>query len=167
MSHTSDIAIFTDGACSGNPGPGGWAAIIYVKAQGKVIEIGGGDSSTTNNRMELTAAIRALEMAKHESGKILVHSDSKYVIDGITQWVFAWKKRGWRKADKKEVLNRDLWEHLDGLANFFKGRLKWQYVPGHSGHPANDRCDRIAVAFSKNAGIELYEGPKSGYRIAL
>lgn len=169
MQHHTDIVIFTDGACSGNPGPGGWGAIIYLKNREKVMELGGGESSTTNNRMELTAAIaalRAVSIELGEPGSITLYSDSKYVIDGITQWIHGWKQKDWKKADKKEVLNRDLWEALDALVHrgSLRGRITWKYVAGHSNNPGNDRCDRIAVAFSKNVAIDLYQGGRVGYK---
>lgn len=163
------IIIYTDGACSGNPGPGGWGAIIYRKESDEVIELGGGHPATTNNRMELTATIEALKVVQDAPGPILLYSDSKYVIDGITQWVHGWKARGWRKADKKEVLNRDLWETLDTLTHSgaLKGRITWKYVAGHSGNPGNDRCDQIAVGFSLKRATDLYQGAKLHYRLTL
>ena len=159
------ILIYTDGACSGNPGPGGWAAIVYLPHKDQVIELGGGHPATTNNRMELQATIEALKAVREESGSVVLYSDSKYVIDGITQWIHGWKARGWRKADKKDVLNRDLWEDLDTLANTppLAGRIRWTYVAGHSGNPGNDRCDLIAVAFSLNREVPLYRGTQADY----
>ncbi|MFA6273291.1 MAG: ribonuclease HI [Candidatus Paceibacterota bacterium] len=144
-----EVIIFTDGSSKGNPGPGGWSAIIKAD---KTFEIGGQVGHTTNNRMELTAAIKALlelgirnyELGK---GKIVVNSDSKYLIDGITKWIHGWQRNGWRTKDRKDVLNRDLWESLDKLGT--GKNIEWKYVAGHVGHPENERCDEIAQAFAE------------------
>ena len=139
------INIYTDGACSGNPGPGGWGAILEYKGLKK--ELSGGEKSTTNNRMELMALIRALEALK-EPCDITLCSDSKYVVDGLSKgWAKGWQKRGWVKADKKPALNSDLWERLLGLLEIHEVRFVW--VKGHNEHPENERCDRMAVAESK------------------
>lgn len=169
MTSSSSILIYTDGACSGNPGPGGWAAIVYFPHTNEVIEIGGAHPATTNNRMELQAVIDALRLVQDHPGPIILYSDSKYVLDGITQWIHGWKARGWKKADKKEVLNRDLWEELDALVTSpkLRGRITWKYVAGHSGHPGNDRCDHLAVGFSLNKAVSLYRGPRQTYTVAL
>jgi len=135
----TSVDIFTDGACSGNPGPGGWGAILRTGAHEK--ELSGGDVATTNNRMELTAVIRALEALKHTSS-ITIHTDSRYVMDGVTQWMPRWKKNGWKTADKKPVKNEDLWRELDELCA--RHEIRWQWVRGHSGHPENERADALA-----------------------
>lgn len=135
------VEIFTDGACSGNPGPGGWAAILRSGKHEK--EISGGEASTTNNRMELTAAIRGLEALKRPSD-VVIHTDSRYVMDGITRWMARWKLNGWRTTDKKPVKNDDLWRALDAAAE--RHRTSWKWVPGHSGHPENERADALARA---------------------
>ena len=136
------VKIFTDGACSGNPGPGGWGAILRYGSHEK--EISGGEKSTTNNRMELTALIEALTLLK-ESCKVTVYSDSKYVCDAISQgWAIKWKTNNWIKSDKKPALNADLWEKLLNLLEKHNIELIW--VKGHAGHPENERCDRLAVA---------------------
>ena len=135
----TSVDIFTDGACSGNPGPGGWGAILRTGAHEK--ELSGGDAATTNNRMELTAVIRALEALKRASA-VTIHTDSRYVMDGVTQWMPRWKKNGWKTADKKPVKNEDLWRELDVLCA--KHDLKWRWVRGHSGHPENERADALA-----------------------
>lgn len=137
-----NVEIFTDGACSGNPGPGGWAAILRYGQTEK--EISGGEKNTTNNRMELMAFIKALETLK-ESCIITVYSDSKYLCDAINQkWIFKWEKNNWRKSDKKAVLNSDLWKKL----LFFLGKHEFKiiWVKGHAGHKENERCDRLAVS---------------------
>ncbi len=140
------IDIFTDGACSGNPGKGGWGAIL--KYGTAVKELSGGEAETTNNRMELTAVIKALEALK-EPCDVTLTSDSKYVIDAITKrWVYNWKRNGWRKADKKPALNVDLWEQLLSLLDTHTVRFVW--VKGHAGHPENERCDELAVQFYNN-----------------
>lgn len=133
--------IYTDGACSGNPGKGGWGAVLVYKNNEK--EISGYDESTTNNRMELTAVIEALSSLK-EPCEVLLTTDSKYVCDAVTKgWVYSWKKNGWRKADKKPALNVDLWEKLLPLLE--KHSVEWNWVKGHAGHPYNERCDALAV----------------------
>lgn len=137
----TNVDIFTDGACSGNPGPGGWAAILRTGEHEK--ELSGGERATTNNRMELTAVIRALEALKRRSD-VTIHTDSKYVMDGLTQWLPKWKKNGWKTADKKPVKNDDLWRELDVLCA--RHELKWRWVRGHSGHPENERADQLARA---------------------
>lgn len=135
------VEIYTDGACSGNPGKGGWGAVLVYKSTEK--EISGYDESTTNNRMELTAVIEALSMLK-EPCEVLLTTDSKYVCDAVTKgWVYSWKKNGWRKADKKPALNVDLWEKLLPLLE--KHNVQWNWVKGHAGHPYNERCDALAV----------------------
>lgn len=135
------IDIFTDGACSGNPGPGGWGSILRYNSQEK--ELSGSEENTTNNRMELTAVIEAFKALK-EPCDATVYTDSKYVCDAITKgWVYSWKRNGWRKADKKPALNVDLWEELLSLLEIHKAEFIW--LKGHAGHPENERCDRLAV----------------------
>lgn len=139
------VEIFTDGACSGNPGPGGWGAVLRYNGREK--ELSGGEKNTTNNRMELTAVIKALEQLK-EPCKVMLTTDSKYVSDGIGKgWAVSWQKNGWRKADKKPALNPDLWERLLELLKIHDVTINW--VKGHAGHPENERCDRLAVEFYK------------------
>ncbi|QQQ19994.1 ribonuclease HI [Brevundimonas vitis] len=136
MSH---VIIHTDGACKGNPGPGGWGAIL--QAGGKTKEMCGGEPLTTNNRMELMAAIQALE-ALTRPCKVDLHTDSKYVMDGITGWINGWKARGWKTADKKPVKNDDLWKRLDAARA--RHDVKWHWVKGHAGHALNERADQLA-----------------------
>lgn len=141
------VEIFTDGACSGNPGPGGWGAIL--KYNGVEKELSGGERSTTNNRMELTAVITALSALK-EPCEVELYSDSKYIIDAVTKgWAAKWQANGWVKGDKKPALNSDLWEKLLALLKVHKVTFNW--VKGHAGHPENERCDRLAVAQSQKA----------------
>ena len=136
------IELFTDGACSGYPGPGGWAAILRYNGTEK--ELYGGESATTNNRMELTAVIEGLAALK-EPCRVQLVSDSKYVIDAIQKgWARSWKRNGWRKADKKPALNADLWDRLLSLLDQHEVSLTW--IKGHQGHPENERCDQLAVA---------------------
>lgn len=140
------VEIFTDGACSGNPGPGGWGAILRYNGREK--ELSGGEHDTTNNRMELTAVIEALSCLK-EPCRVTLTTDSKYVSDGIgLGWAASWQKNGWRKSDKKPALNPDLWEKLLELLKVHEVTINW--VKGHAGHPENERCDQLAVAFYKN-----------------
>ncbi len=133
------VEIYTDGACSGNPGPGGWGAILRYGENER--ELSGGEKDTTNNRMELMAAIIALETLK-EPCEVSLTTDSKYVMDGITKWIFGWKKKNWKKADNKPVLNADLWQRLDAANS--RHKVNWNWVKGHAGHIENERCDELA-----------------------
>lgn len=137
MSRT--VEVYTDGACKGNPGVGGWGAILEY--DGKERELFGGETLTTNNRMELTAVIRALEALRRQC-KVRVHTDSQYVQQGISRWIHDWKKRGWRTADRKPVKNADLWRRLDELAQ--QHEIEWIWVRGHAGHDGNERADALA-----------------------
>ncbi|HVJ29749.1 MAG TPA: ribonuclease HI [Gammaproteobacteria bacterium] len=139
-----NVEAFTDGACRGNPGPGGWGVVL--KSGGQVKELSGGEPATTNNRMELKAAIEALAALKKPC-RVALYTDSKYVRSGITEWLPAWRARGWRTADKKPVKNKDLWEELSALAA--KHEVSWHWIRGHSGHPENERADELA-----NFGID-------------
>ena len=136
---TSRVAIWTDGACSGNPGPGGWGAIL--RADGRERELCGGEAATTNNRMELTAAIAALEALKRPC-RVELHTDSQYLRGGVTTWIHAWKRNGWRAADKKPVKNDDLWRRLDAAAE--RHEVDWRWVKGHAGDEMNERADALA-----------------------
>ena len=138
----SSYELFTDGACSGNPGPGGWGFILRGGGAAEREE-SGGEPSTTNNRMELTAVIRGLDELADGSA-VVVTTDSEYCVKGLNEWMDGWKKRGWRKADRSPVMNRDLWELLD--AHRSRLRLRAQWIRGHNEHPENERCDRLAVA---------------------
>ncbi len=145
------VEIFTDGACSGNPGPGGWGAVL--RYAGRERELSGGEKQTTNNRMELTAVIEALSALK-EPCHVILTTDSRYVADGMGKgWAAAWKKNGWRKADKKPALNSDLWEQM--LALFERHTVELNWVKGHAGHPENERCDALAVSAYKNLDSPL------------
>ena len=135
------VEIFTDGACSGNPGPGGWGAILRVGKHER--EMSGGEPETTNNRMELMAAIRALEALTAKS-QVVLHTDSRYVMDGLTKWLPRWKANGWKTSDKKPVKNDDLWRALEAAAGHHA--VQWRWVAGHSGHPENERADALARA---------------------
>ncbi len=140
------VELFTDGACSGNPGPGGWGCVLRFGRHEK--ELCGGENNTTNNRMELTAVIMGLESLK-EPCEVRLVTDSKYVADSIQKgWVESWRKNGWKKADKKPALNVDLWERLLPLLDRHQVSIEW--VKGHAGHPENERCDRLAVAYYQN-----------------
>lgn len=161
------IVIYTDGACSGNPGPGGWASIV-VLPEGEIKELGGGAERVTNNQMELLATIQGLISVQKRTDPVVVFTDSTYVIRGITQWIWGWKKRGWKNAEGQEVLNRDLWEQLhQTVMARGKDNVDWKYIRGHTGNPGNERCDEIAVAFSKGWRIDLYKGPLVGYDVAV
>ena len=138
------VIIYTDGACRGNPGPGGWGVLIKYREHSK--EMYGGDASTTNNKMELTAAIEALKEIK-EPCEIILYTDSKYVLKGIEEWIHNWKKRGWKGSNRKPVKNVELWKKLDELRD--KHTIKWNWVKGHSGDPGNETADMLA-----NRGID-------------
>lgn len=150
--------VYTDGSSRGNPGPGGWGVIILNDEQ--VQELGGRETHTTNNRMELTAAIKALEVV---TGKdIEIHTDSEYVMKGMTEWIHNWKRKNWKTANRKPVLNQDLWQKLLVLTH--AKNVEWKHVAGHSGHSLNDRCDEIATAFADNLDPGLYHGPRAAYQ---
>lgn len=147
-SNDQTVLIYTDGACSGNPGPGGWGALLIYGENEK--EITGGEFNTTNNRMELTAAIEALRLLKRRC-KVELYTDSTYVRDGITKWIDGWKAKGWKTTAKKPVKNEDLWRALDETSN--QHDIVWKWVKGHAGHPENERADALA-----NQGMALYKG---------
>jgi ribonuclease HI len=142
------VELYTDGACSGNPGPGGWAYILKHPASGSVREASGGDPQTTNNRMELQAVIEGLSALKKPS-VVELYSDSQYVLNGLKEWLKGWKAKGWRTASKQPVKNQDLWMALDELVSRHKVTFHW--IRGHSEHPENERCDQLAVAASRAA----------------
>ena len=144
MTDSETVVIYTDGACRGNPGPGGWG--VLLRADGKEKEMWGGEAQTTNNRMEMMAVIEALSALKRPV-KIKLHTDSQYVIKGISEWIFGWKKNGWRTSAKAPVKNADLWQKLDALRQ--SHQVEWLWVKGHSGHPENERVDALA-----NRGID-------------
>jgi ribonuclease HI len=154
------VEIFTDGACKGNPGVGGWGALLRTKGSGKPSyepakerELFGGEAHTTNNRMELMGAIAALEALKRHC-HVRLHTDSKYVQQGISVWIHGWKQRGWKTADKKPVKNEDLWRRLDAVAE--QHQIEWIWVKGHAGHDGNERADELA-----NRGVEMMQANKS------
>ena len=134
------IEAFTDGACSGNPGPGGWGAVLRWRGHEK--ELSGGEAQTTNNRMELMAAIRVLEAIKGENRRVKIVTDSNYLRQGITQWIHAWRRKGWKTADNKPVKNKDLWQRLEAALKTHK--VEWAWTKGHAGHPENERADALA-----------------------
>lgn len=138
---TKIVQIYTDGACSGNPGPGGWGAILRYGAHEK--ELSGGEAETTNNRMEMMAVIQSLD-ALTKASTVEIYTDSKYVMQGVNEWLEGWKARGWKTAGKKPVKNQDLWERIDSLISKHKVRFFW--VKGHAGHPENERADQLAVS---------------------
>ena len=166
------ITIYTDGASRGNPGPGGWGGVIA--SEDRVIEIGGLDPHTTNNKMELTACIRSLEFtisnSQFSNKPIQIYTDSEYVMKGITEWIHRWQKKGWKTAKRKPVLNQDLWQELLQVKNEVEkylpaGRqVEWKYVAGHAGIPLNERADEIATTLADNLDPVLYNGPKDKYK---
>ncbi len=150
-----DLYAYTDGACSGNPGPGGWGVLMRAMEGGRILrerELNGGEAQTTNNRMELMAAISALEALKKPS-KLTIVTDSNYVKDGITKWIHGWKKNGWRNSAKKPVKNAELWQRLDEATR--RHDITWEWIRGHTGHPENERADELA-----RQGMEPYKPGK-------
>lgn len=161
------VVVFTDGAAKGNPGPGGWGVVV-VTPDGQVTELGGRDPHSTNNRMELTAAINALAECQDAGDPLEIYTDSTYVISGIREWIWGWRKRGWRTATGGEVLNRDLWERLSALVDARgPGGVTWHYVRGHVGTPGNERADAIADGLAQLQDVRLYRGPLDDYGIAV
>ncbi len=160
------LVIFTDGACSGNPGPGGWGAVLAYP-DGKVVELGGPVRNATNNQMELLATLEGLEAARDFEGAVAIYTDSTYVIRGITQWVWGWRKKEWKTAEGKDVANQELWKDLVRVTAARKPKVEWHYVRGHIGTPGNERCDEIATRFSSGKNVNLYRGSLLQYDIAI
>lgn len=163
-----EITIFTDGSSMGNPGPGGWAAIVADKADKTVTELGGHNPKTTNNRMEMIAAIEAINFLSKKDlseAEITVFTDSQYLINGITKWVFGWEERGWVTANKKTVLNKDLWQLLSAKVRDLE--IEWKYVEGHSGIAGNERVDMIATEFAAGKKPILFKGKASEYSVDI
>ena len=162
------ILIFTDGACSGNPGPGGWGSVLTFP-EGEIHELGGHVARTTNNEMELTATIEALRKIRKRKEPVFLYTDSTYVIRGITQWIWGWMKKGWKTAEGNDVSNQELWKDLYSLVRDrgAEGKVEWLYSRGHVGTPGNERCDEIAVAFSQKRWVDLYQGPLLQYGVAI
>jgi ribonuclease HI len=166
----TSLVIYTDGACSGNPGPGGWGTIVLLPGS-HVVELGSGEISTTNNQMELTAVIEGLSYInqKVNSGeveKVFIFTDSVYVIRGITQWIFGWMRSGWKNKEGQDIANQAHWLRLHKIVSELKTKkisLDWNYIRGHQGDKGNERCDQIAVAFSKKYSIDLFQGSHSSY----
>lgn len=165
MTVAMDIVAFTDGAAKGNPGPGGWGAVLLL-GDAAVRELGGSGGHTTNNRMEITAALAVLEWLAEAPGQapssVTLVTDSTYVLRGVTEWVKNWKRRGWKTQDGGDVANRDLWERLDAAASACR-HLRWRHVPGHAGYPGNERADEIASTFALQKTPPLFSGPYEGY----
>ena len=166
---TETFLIFTDGASSGNPGPGGWGTVVADIQKGFVQELGGREPGTTNNRMEIQGAIAGLELIEGLPGEVALYTDSVYLIKGITQWIWGWRSRDWKTAEGKEVANPDLWKRLSQLVAGRKalGAIHWRWVKGHSGVPGNERVDEIATSGAHKRSLTLYRGPLLGYSIPL
>lgn len=164
---TKKIEIFTDGSSLGNPGPGGWGVVVITNYQlpigntekQEIVELGGYDKDTTNNRMELQAVIEALKHIhkNHKKDEVVIHADSAYVLGGVTSWIENWERNGWKTANKKPVLNQELWKELIALVREFKGNLSWRKVKGHAGHVHNERADVIATTFAEHKKCELIQ----------
>jgi len=155
-----NLVIFTDGASRGNPGPGGWGSVIVDETHGTVRELGGAEKYTTNNKMELAAAVGGLSHSPLQSS-VTLYTDSSYVINGITKWIQGWKRNGWKTKTKEDVSNKDLWIALDAAAS--GKQVIWKYVGGHVGIVGNERCDEIATAMADGETVELYQGTLSDY----
>jgi ribonuclease HI len=160
--------LFADGSSLGNPGPGGWGAVLVMEKK-YIAELGGATPYTTNNKMELTAVIEGLTALANREGDLLILTDSSYVENGATKWIYGWKKKGWVTTTKTPVENRELWEKLDALLEKRKtvGTISWQHVPGHSGVLGNERCDEIATGYAKNDEPGLYDGAIDDYTIDI
>lgn len=156
------VIVFTDGSSRGNPGPGGWAAIVVTDDE--AIELGGGEPETTNNRMELRGAIEALSLlVSKKIPDATLYTDSSYLINGITKWVHGWKKKGWKTLQKEDVRSKDLWETLLALTENVK--IDWKHIAGHAGAPGNERCDAIATGFADGLRLDLYHGDRASYPV--
>lgn len=168
MPEKKQITIFTDGACSGNPGPGGWGAVLVLPNK-QVRELGGGGFNVTNNQMEMMAAIEASSFVAKIKGDVTIFTDSAYLVNGITKWADSWVRNGWKNSSGEEVANRQLWERLIEVVNKKKttGSIKWELIPGHEGIAGNERADSIAVAYSKGEQPDLYDGSLSEYDIEI
>jgi ribonuclease HI len=164
--------IYGDGACTGNPGPGGWGTVVRTRG-GAVVELGGADGETTNNRMEMTAIIRGLEELEGLDGPIEVRTDSTYLMNGITKWIHGWRKNQWKTKEGTPVANQDLWQKLDAIITQRQSRygrsasIHWTAILGHAGIPGNERCDEIAVAFSQGTSVSLFSGTAEEYLLAM
>lgn len=165
---TAEVIIYTDGSSRGNPGPGGWGAIVATRE--RVVELGGGERRTTNNKMELTATIESLRFVRDlgSAYTIDVRADSRYVINGITKWIFGWQKNGWRNTQKEEVANRELWEALASVVadvQMSGSKISWNYTPGHAGIPGNERADEIATSYADEKIEKLFDGARGDYTV--
>ena len=161
------IVMFTDGAAKGNPGPGGWGVVI-VTPDGEVTELGGRADHSTNNRMELSGAINGLAAIADRPGPVAIYTDSTYVIQGIREWIWGWRRRGWKTAAGADVVNRDLWERLATLVDARgKGGIEWHYVRGHDGTPGNERVDAIADGLAQGRQVTLHRGPLADYPLPV
>lgn len=168
MQIPSSLLIFTDGASRGNPGPGGWGAVLVNTELSEIVELGGNKSQTTNNEMELTAVIAALAHSIGSTAPVHIYTDSKYVMQGATQWLPNWKERGWKTKQNTEVMHQALWQQLDDVMGQHESmaRVMWHHVPGHAGIPGNERADTIATRLADGMGEPLYRGNQAGYAIA-
>lgn len=162
------IVVFTDGACSGNPGPGGWGAVIAFP-EGHIKELGGQGDKVTNNQMELMATIKALAHLRAEPRPVILYTDSVYVIRGITQWIWGWMKRNWQNAEGGAIANQELWQQLKAVVDTRgkKSGIEWRYIRGHTGVPGNERCDEIAVKMTQHKWVDLYDGPLVKYPVSI
>lgn len=159
--------VFCDGASKGNPGPGGWGVVIAT-VEGHVTELGGSAAHTTNNKMELTAAIEALDHVRAVDGPVAIYTDSTYVIKGIKEWIWNWRRRGWKTTEGADVQNRDLWQRLDAAVSArARNSIEWHYVRGHVGTPGNERVDEIADGLARGIPVVLYDGSLRGYDLAI
>lgn len=168
MENNEEHLLFTDGSSLGNPGPGGWGAILVLNND-RVIELGGREEHTTNNRMELISLVEGLRRLHNESGNLTIYTDSSYAVKGATEWSLGWKRRDWKTMAKTDVENRDIWEPLLLLIEERKkiGQITWEHIPGHSGIEGNERADEIATGFAGGSDVELYEGDLGDYALDI
>lgn len=168
MDNNQEHLLFTDGSSLGNPGPGGWGAILVIDNL-RVTELGGREEHTTNNRMELMSLVEGLRRLHNESGNLTIYTDSSYAVKGATEWSMGWKRRGWKTMGKTDVENRDIWEPLLELLEERKkiGQIKWEHIPGHSGIEGNERADEIATGFAGGGEVDLYQGDLGDYALDI
>lgn len=168
MDNNKEHLLFTDGSSLGNPGPGGWGAILVIGGE-RVVELGAREEHTTNNRMELMSLVEGLRRLHNESGDLTIYTDSSYAVKGATEWAAGWKRRDWKTMAKTDVENRDIWEPLlqliEGRKKF--GNIKWQHIPGHSGIEGNERADEIATGFAAGSEVDLYQGDLGDYAVDI
>lgn len=162
---TKEIIVFTDGSSRGNPGRAGYGIVVYFPAEGKVVEQGGHESRATNNQMEIRAVIEALRMLKSDINDIVIYTDSSYVLNGATKWIYGWEKNGWKTATKSDVENKELWQELAQASRAIKGKVRWEKTDGHSGVFGNELADMIATKYADGEKVLLFKGTKKAHEV--